>query len=135
MRYYRLWIYACNLVLLGSAVGFAAAVSQTLLFNGDPRRHVVPGVPRASDPTALYAYLALAAQLGLVQLLGCIAARKLSVRLLNAYWILLLVLLFGDAVIGVAWIFRFERIRAELRPTLRLRLQVRAFYFMSVAFF
>lgn len=124
MRYYRLWIYACNLVLLGSAVGFAAAVSRTLLFTGDPRRQVVPGVPRALDPTALYAYLALATQLGLVQLLGCIAARRLNARLLNAYWILLLALLFGDAVIGVAWIFRFERMRAELRPTLRLRLQV-----------
>lgn len=124
MRYYRLWIYACNLVLLGSAVGFAAAVSRTLLFSGDPRRYLVPGVPRAFDPTALYAYLALAVQLGLVQLLGCIAARRLSARLLNAYWILLLALLFGDVVIGVAWVFRFERMRAELRPTLRLRLQV-----------
>lgn len=125
MRYYRLWIYACNLVLLGSAVGFAAAVSQTLLFTGDPRRYVLPGVPRVYDPTALYGYLALAAQLGLVQLLGCIAARRLSARLLHFYWILLLVLLFGDAVVGVAWIFRFEKMRTELRPTLRLRLQVR----------
>ncbi|XP_011505539.1 PREDICTED: uncharacterized protein LOC105368258 [Ceratosolen solmsi marchali] len=124
MRYYRLWIYACNIVLLGSAVGFAAAVSRTLLFSGDPRRYLVPGVPRAYDPTALYAYLALAVQLGLVQLLGCIAARRLSAKLLNAYWLLLLALLFGDAVIGVAWVFRFERMRADLRPSLRLRLQV-----------
>ena len=128
MRYYRLWIYTCNLVLLGSALGFAAAVSRTLLFTGDPRRYVVPGVPRAYDPTALYAYLALATQLGLVQLLGCIAARRLSARLLNAYWVLLLALLFGDAVIGVAWVFRFERMRAELRPTLRQRLQVSILY-------
>ena len=124
MRYYRLWIYACNIVLLGSAVGFAAAVARTLIFSGDPRRYLVPGVPRAFDFTALYAYLALATQLGLVQLLGCIAARRLSASLLNAYWVLLLALLFGDAVIGVAWVFRFERMRAELRPSLRLRLQL-----------
>ncbi|XP_043283860.1 uncharacterized protein [Venturia canescens] len=124
MRYYRLWIYACNIVLLGSAVGFAAAVSRTLVFTGDPRRYLVPGVPRALDPTALYGYLALATQLGLVQLLGCIAARRLSAKLLNAYWMLLLALLFGDAVIGVAWVFRFGRMRAELRPSLRLRLQL-----------
>ncbi|TGZ54593.1 CD63 antigen [Temnothorax longispinosus] len=124
MRYYRLWIYACNLVLFGSAIGFVAAVSQTLLFTGDPRRHVVPGVPRVYDPTALYGYLALTAQLGLVQLLGCIAARRLSARLLHIYWILLLILLFGDAVVGVAWIFRFEKMRADLRPTLKLRLQM-----------
>ncbi|XP_063992935.1 uncharacterized protein LOC135170805 isoform X2 [Diachasmimorpha longicaudata] len=123
MRYYRLWIYACNIVLLGSALGFAAVVSRTLLFSGDPRRYLVPGVPRAWDPTALYAYLALATQLGLVQLLGCIAARRLSAKLLNAYWYLLLALLFGDAIIGVAWVFRFERMRAEMRPVLRLKLQ------------
>jgi hypothetical protein len=124
MRYYRLWIYACNVVLLGSAVGFAAAISRTLLFSGDPRRYLVPGIPRAYDPTAVYAYLALTLQLGLVQLLGCIAARQLSVKLLNAYWLLLFALLFGDVVIGVAWIFRFERIRADLKTNLRLRLQV-----------
>ncbi|XP_012272813.1 uncharacterized protein LOC105695641 [Orussus abietinus] len=122
MRYYRLWIYACNVVLLGSAVGFAAAVSKTLLFSGDPRRQLIPGVPKALDPTALYAYLALATQLGLVQLLGCVAARRLSARLLHAYWLLLLALLCGDAVIGVAWVFRFERMRSELRPALKLRL-------------
>ncbi|XP_011311469.1 uncharacterized protein [Fopius arisanus] len=124
MRYYRLWIYACNIVLLGSALGFAVVVSRTLLFSSDPRRFLVPGVPRAWDPTALYAYLALATQLGLVQLLGCIAARRLSAKLLNAYWILLLALLFGDAIIGVAWVFKFERMRAELRPVLRLKLQL-----------
>ncbi|XP_044578571.1 uncharacterized protein LOC123261129 isoform X1 [Cotesia glomerata] len=124
MRYYRLWIYASNIVLLGSAIGLAAAVARTLLFTSDPRRYLIPGVPRALDPTALYAYLALATQLGLLQLLGCIAARRLSARLLNAYWLLLLALLFGDTIIGVAWIFRFERIRAELRPSLRLKLQL-----------
>nr|XP_033331460.1 uncharacterized protein LOC117223336 [Megalopta genalis] len=123
MRYYRLWIYTCNLVLLGSALGFAVAATATLLFTGDPRRYVVPGVPRAFDPTALYAYLALATQLGLVQLLGCIAARRLNARLLNAYWVLLLALVFGDAVMGLVWVFRFERMLAELRPNLRQRLQ------------
>lgn len=123
MRYYRLWIYACNVVLLGSALGFVAAGARTLIFSGDPRRRLVPGVPGPFDPTTLYAVLALAAQLGLVQLLGCVAARRLSARLLNAYWLLLLALLFGDAVVGVAWVFRFEKMRAELRPTLRLRLQ------------
>ncbi|XP_015585780.1 uncharacterized protein LOC107263279 [Cephus cinctus] len=123
MRYYRLWIYACNIVVFGSAVGLATAVSRTLLFSGDPRRQLIPGVPRAFDPTALYAYLALATQLGLMQFLGCVAARRLNTRLLNAYWILLLALLFGDTVVGIAWVFRFERMCAELRPTLRFKLQ------------
>lgn len=124
MRYYRLWIYACNIVLLGSAVGFVAVVFGSLIFSGDPRRFLVPGVPRVYEPTALYAYLTLAIQLGVVQLLGCIAARRLSERLLNAYWIMLLALLCGDVVIGVAWVFKFERMRAELRPVLRHRLEV-----------
>lgn len=124
MRYYRLWIYACNIVLLVSTIGFVIAVAHTFFFSNDPRRYLVPGVPRAHDPTALYAYLALTIQLGLVQLLGCVAAKCLSARLLKAYWFLLLVLLFGDVVIGVAWIFRFERICANFRPILRFKLQV-----------
>lgn len=124
MRYYRLWIYACNMVLLGGTAGFTVAISRTLLFSNDSRRYLVPDMPHALEPTALYAYLALAIQLGIVQLLGYIAARRLDAKLLNAYWLLLLALLFGDAVIGVAWMFRFQRIRADLRPNLRLRLQV-----------
>ncbi|KAL2744177.1 CD63 antigen [Vespula maculifrons] len=123
MRYYRIWIYACNGVLFFSAAAFAAVVSMSIIFTGDPRRHVIPGVPRAFDPTALYAYLALGTQLGLVQLLGCVAVRRLSAKLLNVYWVLLLVLLFGDIVIGIVWVVRSEGMNAQLRPMLRLRLQ------------
>lgn len=38
------------------------------------------------------------------------------------YWLLLLLLLFGDAMVGVVWLFRFESICEELRPWLRQRL-------------
>lgn len=38
------------------------------------------------------------------------AALKLSEKLLNAYWLLLLVLIFGDVVIGAFWAYRFEKI-------------------------
>lgn len=124
MRYYRMWIYACNIVLLVSALGFVIAVTRTFFISNDPRRFLVPGVPKAHDPTALYIYLALTLQLGLVQLLGFIAAKHLSARLLNAYWLLLLALLFGDIFIGVTWVFRFEKICADFRSILRLRLQV-----------
>lgn len=62
------------------------------------------------QPSFLYAYLALATQGGALQLLGCVAALKLSEKLLNAYWLLLLVLIFGDVVIGAFWAYRFERI-------------------------
>lgn len=58
-----------------------------------------------------------------LQVLGCFAALRLSEKLLNAYWLLLLVLLFGDVVLGAFWAFRFERVCLELRPALRIRLQ------------
>ncbi|CAG9771930.1 unnamed protein product [Ceutorhynchus assimilis] len=120
MRYYRLWIYACNTVLLAGALAFTGAAIKTLLF--DFRRSLVPSLT-LYQPSFLYAYLALATQGGALQLLGCLAALKLSERLLNAYWLLLLVLIFGDVVIGAFWAYRFERICQELRPALRLRFQ------------
>ncbi|CAH1961667.1 unnamed protein product [Acanthoscelides obtectus] len=118
MRYYRLWIYTCNTCLLAGALAFAAAAARTVLF--DFRRQLVPQLA-LYQPSFLYAYLALVTQGGALQLLGCVAALRLSEKLLNAYWLLLLVLLFGDLVLGAFWAFRFERICQELRPALRLK--------------
>lgn len=56
---------------------------------------------------------------GFLQLIGCLGALRLSEKLLNAYWLLLLVLLIGDAVLGIFWMFKFERIMQELQPMLR----------------
>lgn len=119
MRYYRLWIYTCNTALLAGAIAFCGAATKTLLL--DYRRSLVPSLA-LYQPSFLYAYLALATQGGALQLLGCVAALKLSERLLNAYWLLLLVLLFGDVVLGAFWAFRFERVVQELRPALKVKL-------------
>ncbi|KAG7304451.1 hypothetical protein JYU34_011395 [Plutella xylostella] len=118
MRYYRIWIYACNGALLLGALAFCAAAGRAL---GDYRRALVPGLGVA-QPGFLYGYAALPAQAGALQLLGCLAALRLSERMLNAYWLALLALLVGDAAIGVYWAFRFERVCRELRPQLRVRL-------------
>ncbi|XP_039745459.1 CD82 antigen-like [Pararge aegeria] len=118
MRYYRIWIYACNGALLLGALAFCAAAGRAL---ADYRRALVPGLG-AAQPGFLYGYAALPAQAGLLQLLGCLAALRLSERMLNAYWLALLALLVGDAAIGVYWAFRFERVCRELRPQLRIRL-------------
>ncbi|CAH0557126.1 unnamed protein product [Brassicogethes aeneus] len=120
MRYYRLWIYTCNTALLAGALAFTGAAARTLLF--DFRRSLIPSLA-LYQPSFLYAYLALMTQGGALQLLGCMAAVKLSEKLLNAYWLLLLVLLFGDIVLGAFWAFRFERICQELKPALRIRFQ------------
>ncbi|CAH1175701.1 unnamed protein product [Phaedon cochleariae] len=118
MRYYRLWIYTCNTALLAGALAFAAAAAKSLLF--DFRRSLIPSLT-LYQPSFLYAYLALLTQGGALQLLGCLAALRLSEKLLNAYWLLLLVLLFGDVALGAFWAFRFERVCHELRPALRVR--------------
>lgn len=119
MRYYRLWIYTCNAVLLASVLGFAIVAGRIVV--ADPRRYLVPGLS-LYQPSFLYAYLALATQSGLLQLVGCLGALRLNERLLNIYWLLLLVLLFGDAIVGIVWVFRFDKICADLRPTLKQRL-------------
>jgi hypothetical protein len=119
MRYYRLWIYTCNAVLLISVLGFAIVAGRIVVT--DPRRYLVPGLS-LYQPSFLYAYLALATQSGLLQVVGCLGALRLNERLLNVYWLLLLVLLFGDAIVGIVWVFRFDKICADLRPTLKQRL-------------
>ncbi|KAI5634774.1 tetraspanin family domain-containing protein [Phthorimaea operculella] len=118
MRYYRIWIYACNGALLLGALAFCAAAGRAL---ADYRRALVPGLG-AAQPGFLYGYAALPAQAGLLQLLGCLAALRLSERMLNAYWLALLALLVGDVAIGVYWAFRFERVCRELKPQLKIRL-------------
>ncbi|XP_022913650.1 23 kDa integral membrane protein-like [Onthophagus taurus] len=120
MRYYRLWIYTCNTVILAGTLAFVGAAVQNVLL--DYRRTLVPSLT-LYQPSFLYAYLALATQGGALQLLGCVAAIRLSERLLNAYWLLLLVLLFGDIVIGAFWAFRFEKVCQELKPALKARFQ------------
>lgn len=56
---------------------------------------------------------------GFLQLIGCLGALRLSEKLLNAYWMLLLVLLIGDAILGVFWMFKLEKIMQGLQPMLR----------------
>ena len=75
------------------------------------------------QPTFLYAYAALLLQCGVLQTIGCLGALRLNQRLLNLYWSLLLVLMIGDIIVGLIWAFRLDRIKNELRPNLKLRLE------------
>ncbi|KAL3190163.1 hypothetical protein MRX96_020476 [Rhipicephalus microplus] len=63
MRYYRLWIYTCNVALLLSALAFSVAAAWVL---SDYRASLVPGL-RLADPTFVYAVPALLLQGGLLQ--------------------------------------------------------------------
>lgn len=119
MRYYRIWIYTCNAVLLVSMLGFCAVAGKTLLV--DYRRRLIPSLT-LYQPSFLYAYLAIFTQSGVIQIVGCLGALRLSERLLNVYWLMLLVLLFGDIVIGIFWMFRLDKMLQELRPGLKFRL-------------
>ncbi|KAF0287566.1 Tetraspanin-1 [Amphibalanus amphitrite] len=118
MRYYRLWIYACNLVLLVSVLLFVAVGSSIF---SDARMSLVSGV-RYYQPTFLYAYAATVLQGGVVQVIGCVGALRLNERLLNVYWLLLLLLLCGDLAVGTVWVVRFQRLCAELPGQLSRRL-------------
>ena len=120
MRYYRLWIYASNVVLMASVVVFLSVAAALL---ADPRRTLLPtSAANLSQSSFVYAYTALVVQGGILPIVGCIGALRLSERLLNAYWLLLLVLLGGDILMGVVWLFRFQKLVAGLVPDLRQRL-------------
>ncbi|CAG2119154.1 unnamed protein product [Medioppia subpectinata] len=59
---------------------------------------------------------------GILHAIGCFGAIRLNENLLNLYLFLMIVLLFGDGILGIVWILRFNTIVAKLRGDLRLRL-------------
>ena len=122
MRYYRLWIYASNLVLMAGVVIFASVAAALL---SDPRRQLLPTTAVSPhQPSVIYAYAALVLQGAVLPVIGCLGALRLSEKLLNSYWILLLVLLAGDMIVGIVWVFRFQRLVAGLVPDLKNRLSL-----------
>ncbi|XP_042232096.1 leukocyte antigen CD37-like [Homarus americanus] len=119
MRYYRLWIYTCNAVLLVSVFVF---MGVALGVASHPYLSLVPSPP-AYHPTLLYGYVALLLQAGVLQALGCVGALRLSQKLLNIYWFLLLFLLLGDVVVGLVWLYRFSHLTVGMRPYARATLR------------
>lgn len=117
MRYYRLWIYSCNGVLLLSVLVFVTVAAALL---ADLRMRFVP-LP-LYHPTLLYAYAALVVQAGVLQTIGCISAIRLHEKWLNVYWLMMLVLLVGDVLVGIIWLFLFGRLTASIPVHMRQRL-------------
>lgn len=60
-RYYRLWIYTCNAVLLMAVIIFCGVAGKVLL--ADYRRLLINGL-NLTQPSFVYAYLALLVQSG-----------------------------------------------------------------------
>lgn len=118
MRYYRIWIYTCNAVLFICVIGFIIVAWKVIV--ADPRRTLIPDF-NLTHPSLLYAYFALIMQSGFLQLVGCLGARNLNERLLNVYWCLLLLLLIGDVLLGLFWVYHFEYIITQVRPVLKQR--------------
>jgi len=119
MKYYRLWIYTCNAVLFVSVLSFCVAGSIIL---SDNRRQLVTSV-QLYQPSFLYAYLAIFLQGGVIQVMGCVAALRLNEKLLNAYWISLLVLLIGDILVGGMWMVKFDSLTENITADLHGRLR------------
>uniref|UniRef100_A0AAG5CR26 Tetraspanin n=1 Tax=Anopheles atroparvus TaxID=41427 RepID=A0AAG5CR26_ANOAO len=102
-----------------AVIVFCGVAGKILL--SDYKRLLVNGLS-LTQPSFIYAYLALLVQSGFLQLIGCLGALRLSEKLLNAYWLLLLVLLIGDAMLGIFWMFKFDKVMHDLQPMLRYRL-------------
>ena len=47
------------------------------------------------------------------QAIGCFGAIRLNENLLNLYLFLMIALLFGDGIVGIIWILRFNTIVAN----------------------
>ena len=59
----------------------------------------------------------------LFQTVGFLGAIRLNQKLLNSYWISLLVLLIGDILVGGFWLFKYNQISLQLRAQLERRFQ------------
>lgn len=118
MKYYRLWIYACNVVLLVGVIVFV--VTAAVLLSDIRFRFVSVAL---YHPTFLYAYLALVTQSGVLQAVGCHGALRLNERSLNLYLIVMLLLLVGDVLVGLVWAVLFDGLANGLPTVLRTRLR------------
>lgn len=117
-----------------AVIVFCGVAGKVLV--ADYKRLLISGL-NLTQPSFIYAYLALLVQSGsfsinflsnlmltlcvsgFLQFVGCLGALRLSEKLLNAYWLLLLVLLIGDALLGIFWMYKFDRIMQDLQPILR----------------
>lgn len=54
-----------------------------------------------------------------LQTIGCLGALKLNERYLHIYLIVIFILLFGDGIIGVVWILRYNFIITNLKSELK----------------
>ena len=65
--------------------------------------------------------------------MGCVAALRLNEKLLNAYWISLLVLLIGDILVGGMWMVKFDSLTENITADLhgRLRYLIEGFYYKT----
>lgn len=58
----------------------------------------------------------------MLQAIGCYGAVRMNEKLLNIYWNILVILLFGDAIVGVVWLFRYNALVATLKSDLKAKL-------------
>lgn len=114
MRYYRLWIYTCNAVLFVSVIVFLGVSAGVI---SHPYITLLP-TPSPFHPSLLYGYLALFLQAGVLQAIGCFGALRLCQKLLSTYWLLLLVLLLGDIIVGLVWLIRLSHLTEGIYPFL-----------------
>ncbi|XP_075680601.1 uncharacterized protein LOC113791597 [Dermatophagoides pteronyssinus] len=115
MQYYRIWIYSCNAALF---IGTFIYVVAFITVITDSRLSLFPNI-RLYHPSFIYAYLAIIIQGGLVQAIGCLGALKLNESYLHLYLVTMSILVFGDAIVGVAWALRYKNITMNLKSDLK----------------
>lgn len=140
MRYYRVWIYCCNIALLIATLVF---VLFFLWFLTDVHMSLFPSIG-IYHLSFLYAVVALVLQGGVVQVgltpidrvpamtpplfaflcqaIGCYGAIRMNEKLLHLYWNILVILLFGDAIFGAVWFYRYKLLVPTLKSDLKAKL-------------
>ncbi|XP_008482247.2 uncharacterized protein LOC103518943, partial [Diaphorina citri] len=123
MRYYKIWIYTCNIALFISIVGFVV-ISFKIIINNYKRKLIVDF--HLLQPSLLYIYIALFIQCSFLQIIGYFGAKKLNIKLLNFYWLLILLLLINDIIFGIIFLYNYNILITNLNFKLKSQLKLYA---------
>lgn len=75
-----------------------------------------------SEPSMLFAYIAVAIQAGILQIIGCFGAVRMREKFIQLFWYMILALTVLDIVFLVYWLLRYDLMIKSLNEHMKYRL-------------
>lgn len=75
-----------------------------------------------TEPSMIFAYVAVAIQAGILQLIGCFGAVRMKEKFIQLFWYMILALTVLDIVFLVYWLLRYDLMIKSLNEHMKFRL-------------